>query len=503
MGRNRKNKVSTQNNDNKTEDGSSNRLEMKTSPILGRYLVAKEDIKAGDIILTVPPLVIGPIQVQGKPLCLSCYKEINDFNLPVRCEGCGWPLCSKMCQNSYQEYGHTEIECSFLRRSENKPGYNFNYHLYDFILPLRVALLKYTSTQKWTEVQKMQSHSKLRKKNKTFWNNDQIMIDCMKKECSVTEFTDQELHTICGYLQVNSFAVEHLGVSGLFPTAFLFAHDCVPNTTHIIDSKFNMTVRATVPISKGEAVTLSYANTLQGTMVRRAFLKETKFFNCICKRCSDATELGTFISAVKCQICKNGYLLPIDPLNKNSIWQCSCGDEKTEEIISLYIKKVSDEVEKVKNKSITEMEAFLKMFSSKFHPNHYLLITIKCLLSQLYGKSNRYLLHELSEELLLRKIELCKDLLQIFDKIEPGLSRIRGITMYELHAPLMIIATSIDKKNSEKYLKSQLKYIKFLLTEANLILSFEDSTSKEGQIGCAAKAALEESKQWEQLFGKL
>lgn len=75
--------------------------------------------------------------------------------------------------------------------------------------------------------------------------------------------------------------------------------------------------------------------------------------------------------------------------------------------------------------------------------------------------------------------------------------------MYEFHAPLMIIASQKYQNKNEKVLKQQLRQVKHLLTEANLILSFENPLTKEGQIGTAAKQALEETKHWERHIGRL
>ncbi|XP_073991921.1 SET domain-containing protein SmydA-8-like isoform X3 [Rhodnius prolixus] len=509
MGKNKKCKETVTKTGEKKENEPDNLLEMKTSNIMGRYLVAKEDIKPGTIILRVPPLVLGPTCINNTPICLSCYAPINDLVSCERCNQCGWPICGSGCKAQYLEDGHSDAECNALRKSTRKPETSKDYHLYNIILPLRVALLKLSNPCKWAEIQKMQSHTKFRKKNKELWNNNQKMIDCMKMDCGITEFSDQEMHSICGYLQttisisVNSFSIENLALSGLYGKAFLLAHDCVPNTAHVFDSKFWMIIHATTLISKGDAVTLSYANTLQGTMARRAYLKETKYFNCSCKRCSDITELGTFLSGVKCYSCNAGYLLPVDPLDMKSVWRCSCESEKKAEYIFSLVERIFTEAESIKNKGIDEMEAFILKYSSTLHPNHYILFSIKCLLSQLYGKFNNYLIQDLSQDMLNRKAELCKYLLDIFDIIEPGLSRIRGITMYEFHAPLMIIASQKYQNKNEKVLKQQLRQVKHLLTEANLILSFENPLTKEGQIGTAAKQALEETKHWERHIGRL
>jgi len=112
-------------------------------------------------------------------------------------------------------------------------------------------------------------------------------------------FTEEEVHTVCGVLEVNAFEVgpEGRSVRALFPAAYLMAHDCTPNTSHTDDAKRCLSVKAGVKISKGEAISLSYAYTLQGTLRRRQHLRDSKFFECVCPRCADKTELGTFCSA--------------------------------------------------------------------------------------------------------------------------------------------------------------------------------------------------------------
>lgn len=45
-----------------------------------------------------------------------------------------------------------------------------------------------------------------------------------------------------------------------------------------------------------------YTNALWGTRERRAHLLSTKYFECHCNRCSDATELGTNLSTVICNV---------------------------------------------------------------------------------------------------------------------------------------------------------------------------------------------------------
>lgn len=44
---------------------------------LGRYLVAERDIKAGEIIMMEPPLVVAPMD-NTDYLCIACYQRLDE-----------------------------------------------------------------------------------------------------------------------------------------------------------------------------------------------------------------------------------------------------------------------------------------------------------------------------------------------------------------------------------------------------------------------------------------
>lgn len=71
-------------------------------------------------------------------------------------------------------------------------------------------------------------------------------------------------------------------------------------------------------------------------------------------------------------------------------------------------------------------ETFLEKYKNILYENNYLCLSALHSLSQLYGKIEGYLINDLSEEQLDRKIEICRKLIRIFDKLEPGLSKQRG-----------------------------------------------------------------------------
>lgn len=164
----------------------------------------------------------------------------------------------------------------------------------------------------------------------------------------------------------------------------------------------------------------------------------------------------------------------------------------------------------------------MQKYRNVLHPTHYLCLSAKLSLSQLYGKIKGYLIHELPDELLERKRDICKEIIRVFDVIEPGFTRLRGtlpqilyfslfkdfvlgVTLYELHAPIMILITRQfeSQELSKSELKCRLKEVVNYLTEASMILSFEPESSSEGVIGVAAREALNKIRDWEKIIGKI
>lgn len=83
---------------------------IKTSPELGRYVIASRSIKAGEILFEEKPFAIGPKQ-DSPVVCLGCYTSLNGLEQSgERCTKCGWPLCSECENNSNYEFHKKECE---------------------------------------------------------------------------------------------------------------------------------------------------------------------------------------------------------------------------------------------------------------------------------------------------------------------------------------------------------------------------------------------------------
>ncbi|KAF5288754.1 hypothetical protein FQA39_LY15245 [Lamprigera yunnana] len=282
------------------------------------------------------------------------------------------------------------------------------------------------------------------------------------------------------------------------------SHNCVPNTNHVDeDCDYRLTVRASTEISAEQPITLSYAYTLHGTMKRRDHLTNNKFFACKCERCIDPTELGTYNSALRCPKCQIGWVLSTNPLDHKASWSCNNTSNNPND--DVLVTKISKEVEILDSNDIEGMEAFLQKYRNVLHPNHYFCLHIKLFLSQVYGKVSGYIINDLSPEFLNRKMDICKEIMEVFDIIEPGFTRLRGVTLYELHAPIMMLTTKSYEEGrlTKTELRRRLKEVLTYLEEAALILGYEPESSSENLMGGAAKEALGRIKNWEKIIGKL
>lgn len=103
----------------------------------------------------------------------------------------------------------------------------------------RICLEKEAKPEQWeNEVSKMEHHEEIRK-NSEIWNADQVnIVGYLHGPCKLKDrFSDELIQQACGMLEVNAFEAKTkkgYRVRALYANAGLFAHSCVPNTTHSI-----------------------------------------------------------------------------------------------------------------------------------------------------------------------------------------------------------------------------------------------------------------------------
>ncbi|KAK7084472.1 hypothetical protein SK128_012410 [Halocaridina rubra] len=260
------------------------------------------------------------------------------------------------------------------------------------------------------------------------------------------------------------------------------AHDCIPNTKHCFDSDLNIIIRSTVPIRKGNSITTTYTSTLWNTLQRRRQLKAAKFFLCSCRRCKDPRELGTELSTLLCSDC-GGHVVSLDPLDLSSSWSCQkCNNTILGRSVMWGDQQLYKELRSLDNSSAKPLEEFFDRYHKALHPKHRFFVEAKYGLVKFYGNHPDYRYRDMTREQLERKVKYCRELLELADVIDPGLSLFRGTLLFELQAGLVALARMLlsndilTKEGTQDYMSEAVKH----LQEASDILKHEPEMENGG-----------------------
>ncbi|XP_068215601.1 SET domain-containing protein SmydA-8-like [Palaemon carinicauda] len=416
------------------------------SPVYGRYPKATRDIKPGEIVIRDSVIVVGP-RSDSRPLCLGCLRVASGIHF---CSKCHFPQCSVTCKNAASH----EAECLVLSKVCAISPVGSTKAIYEFILPLRCLLTRYTDPKKWRTLMALQDNLgsvtdewKLRIRNN--------IIEYLNQAITFKDIEESDIYKICGMIQTNSIEVKLNGetVQGVFPRMAMLAHDCCPNTQCIFDSDMRAIVRSTVPIPKGAPITMCYTNIICNTIGRRQDLLISKFFECSCLRCSDPTEFGSNLSTLLCRQC-GGHVLSTAPLISDAVWRCQ---DCNFTIASKDVRKsqaILTKAFQARDRSKLEpLEEMIDMSTGKLHTNHQIIIEAKLAWIKFCGNHPDFRYKDLSKIQLETKISFCRDLLKVADLISPGKSNFRGHVLYELHAALKTMARkllSFGDLNNEK-----------------------------------------------------
>lgn len=176
-------------------------------------------------------------------------------------------------------------------------------------------------------------------------------------------------------------------------------------------------VIATTNIKYKDPITISYVEPSCGTLERRAYLLDNFYFSCKCSRCRDPTEIGTYLSSVKCtsDSCKNGWLISKNPIDPNSNWICNQNLTAGCNASDVNVMLVEDILQDVKAKirkagSLNEFMDILEFYKNKtLHKNHYLVINMECEILRLIDVALSTVFDE-PERLRLAKwqVDLCR-----------------------------------------------------------------------------------------------
>lgn len=460
---------------------------------LGRHMVATRDIKPGEMILKEKPAAIGP-KMSSPANCLSCGKKLEPMKIKdvydfYKCTTCNWPMCGPECEKAEIH----KAECKVM--SDRKYRCTIKYEqpdkseaAYCVIAPLRVLLMKDSNPRQFENVMALESHLDDRMNTPLYIVLKANLVTFIIQVLGLS-FDEETILKVASIFDTNAFDVRCLDGSrrlrAIYITASMMNHSCRPNTRHVyLGDDHNFAVIATVPIAKGDMITTTYTQTLLGTLDRRKQLRINKCFDCNCDRCKDPTEFGTYLGCIYCSMCngpfvggeKRPMLISTNPLDELAPWNCESCDHF---ILSRQMfwgnDALSQELKKLKKDGPKEFEEFIEKYSQTLHPNNHLVVQAKLALLQIYGNFKGYALSELPDHLLKRKLELCYDLLELADQLEPGVSRFRGTLLLDLQAALAVQTKREFEtgKITKEGAQDQLMESMTLLQEAASILRVE------------------------------
>uniref|UniRef100_A0A182PVE0 MYND-type domain-containing protein n=1 Tax=Anopheles epiroticus TaxID=199890 RepID=A0A182PVE0_9DIPT len=487
--------------------------ELASNDEIGRFLMATKAIQKDTVLFAENPLVIGPKwnldEYEQRSTVVPCVGCFTDCVLgQFFCELCRWPACRPDCPGLANSNLHG-LECGVLRFGRPpKPGDDpqsfFDFYRYDALLTLKCLTMQIHHPDLFDQIINLESHYDQRKSTHYYTDADERVVSYLfknfldplqklerKEGKTVLKTCDRKtLHMIGGLLEVNAMVIPLTNgreICGLYPKGCMLEHNCMPNSFYTFDCSKGMklTFKTGRDIQKGEHLTTTYTHSLWGTQLRREHLKTNKYFTCRCTRCADPTELGTFLSALRCMGMENepcgGFQLPIDPLSETSDWKCNrCPVQITHDQVNFLVSKIGEEVDDVmgRKSSVKEFEDLVFKLQNFLHQNHFHLLTLKHSLIQMYGHFPGYHLNELSDEILHTKLKMCREMMSVIEVLDPESFRLTlyaGVILLEQHAALVELKRR-QQSTVAAHEKYDLNEILLCLLRAKTILRNEMGT---------------------------
>jgi len=463
---------------------------------VGRCVLASRDIKASEVILEDTPAVLGP-NYETEAVCLECLSRADGS---ILCELCNLPLCSESCKGGLRH----QPECQVFSKLDKKVsvssfGPSTIALEYGCITVLRLLHLRDNDPDTWERLGFLMDHDEERRKEVEYWRMFQKnVVDYLRFRAGLADvYSEAEIHRAIGILRTNAFQIEHpylqaQGTSGkaVFPTFSFLSHSCVANARYIVMPDDRLVLRAKTDIKEGEEVTIQYISFLFGNSRRREEILSCWMFECCCERCSDLTELGSYLSAVLCQSC-GGIVLPKNNDIACEEWRCrECGQKMEKDFVLNMVTELTDEMQNIMEHETEKFQALNDKFSKLLHPNHYQLQILR-----------RHLAGSFRGNLTLQQVELrlqlVEDFIRIFHMVDPGLTKWRGKMLFQVCKTKMFLADikhSKEEMDKEKFLtemkesiEGMEEVVKCLQDEPNGCLEWKVSQMAQANIAQATE----------------
>jgi len=366
-------------------------------------------------------------------------------------------MCSRKCEDSELH----DLECRILRSGGVKvkvENYGQVNMMYSVITVLRALALREGSEKIWKEYTKFDSHLAERMPTPIYSkiNKEKVVWGIQHHLKLLSHYNDLEILEACGRLDTNCFELrvkasdgEPRNLRAMYRLASILSHDCTPNTKHTFDPDYGVNIYATVPIAKGSIISVSYSQSIWNTMNRRQHLKMSKCFWCQCNRCKDPTEFGTYLSALKCAK-DGGRVMPTNPLDVDAPYKCEkCSQALESKQVRDGHERLTTELKNIDKSDISNLDDFLRKYATILPDCSQLSREIQYNMMLMMKSKDQSIF---PTNLLLKKTIICKDLLDLADKVEPGMTKWRGQILFEYQSASVVLAQrALDEAKLDKW----------------------------------------------------
>ncbi|XP_023330630.1 protein msta isoform X2 [Eurytemora carolleeae] len=397
---------------------------VKTVPGAGRGLFANRNIQAGDVVVQDWAIVEGPLPGLNQ-VCLVCLRD-DDCNLCVECR---LPVCKSRTRGCPSRH---KAECKILKDGSEQ---NLSKDcLYTSIASIRLMWGAERDPTIRELLDPLMDHREIHDQGiNSGWDD---VVNFLSKH----GFDRENIVRTMGLLQTNGVTSSSVGGEGrghsLYPIFSIVNNSCVSNTRHgRKDDSFCLI--ATVDINMGDEITTNYKSPTLGNIARQPAFKSLWNFQCTCARCIDPTELGTYSSSLLCPDCTSPIIQESTDLELD--WCCSnskCAKPFSFQFISEKTSKLNSLVQTTGH-GVEKLENLVEILSRVVYKHHCLLMQVKRMLLLQYGNCASHRWETLTSKDIKRKIELCREYIEVYTILEPGLTKWKGRVCEELARALV------------------------------------------------------------------
>ncbi|PRP87127.1 NADPH:quinone reductase-like protein [Planoprotostelium fungivorum] len=429
-------------------------VEYRYSEEKGRHFVAARNIKSGEEVLRVAPSAAALRIEYLHEYCSGCFRPLplipsipkNKGSKHVNCRNCKRITFCRECAKKELVIHEESGECQLLKMDfQDDPL----IHMFSRIL-LRLLHLSRTGSNEVKNLVKETTGPAKTPLNHAIcdtWGDvlslqPGIDTEARKQSSSLTvpvmalignagdlkfELPAEEImENIVSILLTNGHEISYprpLGV-GLYPTAAVFNHSCLPNVAFSHDNQGAISFRALSDVEKGTELCSSYIDIILPTAERQITLRSRYGFDCHCSRCTNSPD-DHLLRGYRCPNAKEQQECAIEPLEATEtedVYRCrSCKGEYPQ---STFLDAESNvEAHEKRALNLSAQENFTAAFgelikgfalgSEKLHPCHHLNWNTYQCMAVTCSEMGR---HEQSAKFMRRQLDVLDRLTQVFLK---------------------------------------------------------------------------------------